>query len=113
MTPSPGLDRVNDMLLEAPKGTVLDPVGVPGTWQVLMVIGREEQGIYTFDEISGNIRQRVLSEKFAGVLDEFMKKLRERAEIVVNEDVLARLSISGNVEAASDEEEDHGAHGHQ
>ncbi|MBD3866979.1 MAG: peptidyl-prolyl cis-trans isomerase [Acidobacteria bacterium] len=112
MTPNPGLDRIHDQLLEAPKGTILDPFGVTDNWQVLMVTGREEQGLYTFDEISGNIRKKVLKDKFVVVLDEFMKKLRERAEITVNKDVLATLNISGTMEAAAGEEGEHGAHGH-
>ena len=112
MTPNPGLDTVHDQLLEAPTGTILEPFGAPGNWQVLMITGREEQGLYTFDEISGNIRQKVFDRKFKVVLDDFMKKLRERAEIIVHEDALAHLNISGTVETVTEEEGDHGAHGH-
>lgn len=112
MTPNPGLDEIHDQLLEAPRGTVIDPFGVPDNWQVLVVTGREEQGSYTFDEISGNIRQKVFKEKFRIVLDEFITKLRERAEIEINQDVLASLRISGSMETAGEEEGGHGAHGH-
>jgi parvulin-like peptidyl-prolyl isomerase len=109
-SPRPGIDQIQDTLLESPRGTVLEPIGVEGNWQVLMVTGREAQDIYAFNEISGNIRQKVSAQKFRVALDDFMTKLRERAEIVIHEDVLARLNISGTVKA--EEEGDHGAHGH-
>lgn len=112
MTPNPGLDAVHDLLLEAPKGTIVDPFGVKDNWQVLMITGREEQGLYTFDEVSGNIEQKVLEAKFRLVLDEFMNKLRERAEIKINEDILARLNISGSMDTAIEEEGEPGAHAH-
>ncbi len=112
MTPNPGLDSINDQLLEAPAGTILEPFGASGNWQVLMVTGREEQGLYAFDEVSGNIRQKVFDRKFKVVLDEFMNKLRQRAEIIVHEDALAHLNISGSFEEVTEEEGDHGAHGH-
>ncbi len=112
MTPNPGLDAVHNQLLEAPRGTVIDPFGVKDNWQVLLVTGRVEQGLYTFDEISGNIQQAVFNNQFNVVLYEFMKTLRKRAEIKINADVLARLNISGSMDTAPEEEGDHGAHGH-
>jgi parvulin-like peptidyl-prolyl isomerase len=98
MVPSPGVDDIQDRLLEAQTGDVLDPVGVPGNYYVLKVMAREEQGVYDLAEVSGNIRNMVFSEKFRVVLDEFITTLRSRSEIRINKEALASISISGAVD---------------
>lgn len=95
-------------LMTASVGTVLKPMGVPGNWTVTRVMARNEQGVYPLQEISGNIRQAVYSEKFRSELDTVIKTLRSRSTIEINEEVLASLSIQGT---RSDEGEKSG-HGH-
>lgn len=110
--PSPGVDDFQDRLIASRTGDVLGPVGVPGNWNVIKVLAREDQGTYSLTEVSGNMRNMVFSEKFRKVLDEYMTKLRERSEIEINEEALASLSISGAVEEQADGGEEGGAHGH-
>lgn len=92
-------------------GTVLEPVGEPGDWVVRKVLDRQEQGIYPYGEISGNLRDRVFQEKFAVALDEFIQLLRSRAEIEVNEEALRSLRIEGS-QAEPEGEGGHGGHAH-
>ncbi len=112
MVPSPGVDEVQDRLIEAQPGDVLDPVGGPGNYFVLKVLAREEQGNYELAEVSGNIRNMVFSEKFRVVLDDYLTTLRSRSEIRLNEAALASLSISGAVDEDPAAGEQGGAHAH-
>lgn len=112
MVPSPGVDDVQDRLIEAQPGDVLDPVGGPGNYSVLKVLSREEQGKYELEEVSGNIRNMVFSEKFRVVLDDYLTTLRSRSEIRLNEAALASLSISGAVDEDPAAGEQGGAHAH-
>jgi parvulin-like peptidyl-prolyl isomerase len=96
-----GTDPANEQLRTAPVGTVLDPAGVPGNWIVMIVTAREEQGIYPFDEVSGNVRQALFNERFRDRLDQWVTKLRERSEIEVREDVVASLQLSGDQEGGT------------
>lgn len=109
--PQAGVDDFNAELMEAPVGTVLEPVGEPGDWVVRKVLDRQEQGIYPYGEISGNLRDRVSQEKFAVALDEFIQLLRSRAEIEVNEEALRSLRIEGS-QAEPEGEGGHGGHAH-
>ena len=99
LVPRPGVDEVNDRLMTAQPGDVLGPFGVPGNFVVLKVLARDEQGTYSFQEVSGNVRSAVLSEKFRKTLDEVVTKLRKRARVEVRRDVLASLKVSGTVES--------------
>ena len=92
-------------LLEAAPGTVLDPVQREESWVVYQVVAREEQGVFSYEEVSGNMREAVFRRKFTEVLDRFIRTARSRSEIEVREDVLAGLQLSGSREATE------GAHG--
>ncbi len=107
MVPQMGADDINRDLLEAAVGEVLDPVAAAGEgWLVLRITDRQEQGIYSYQEVSGNVREAVFGGKFERRLDEFMTKLRERSEIEIREEALAALAITGRRE-----EEPHGEGG--
>lgn len=111
--PRPGLGTFDDALLAAPVGEVLDPVPSGESFVVYKVTGREERGVYGFAEISGNVRQALFGQKATAAIDALVTTLRERSEIVVSDEVLAQLAISGTV----DEEEKApggmmGAHAH-
>jgi hypothetical protein len=77
---------------------------------LLKVLAREEQGPYPFREVSGNVRQALVGQRFEENLDELVGKLRERSEIVVAEDLLARLGITGTAEEVP--EDAPAGHGH-
>ena len=103
--PRPGVDPFNDNLLAAEVGAVLDPFGEPGSFLVVKVLAREEQGPYPYDEVSGNVRNAVYQKKLLEEIDRYITVLRSRSEIEIYEDRLTRLQIVGSVE------EEHGAGG--
>lgn len=107
--PSPGTDDFNDRLLEAGAGDVLGPLGGPGNYRVIKVDIREEQGPYPFQEVSGNVRSILFSQRFGEVLDGYLEKLRSRSEIVVHRDALESMRITG---VAREGSEPPSAHAH-
>jgi parvulin-like peptidyl-prolyl isomerase len=112
--PQPGVDSFNDKLLAAEVGDVLDPVALDDEHVVFKVTGREEQGTYTFQEVSGNVRQALFDQKANAAIDELVTTLRERSEVVVDEAVLAKLAVTGSVEEAEKAPGGMGAaHGHE
>jgi parvulin-like peptidyl-prolyl isomerase len=94
-TPKRSGDPVEEALFDAEPGDVLGPSARGEDFLVAQVVAREEQGVYDLQEISGNIRQAVFDLEFQVSLHEYIQKLRSRSEIVVDEDVLATLQISG------------------
>jgi len=72
------------------------------------VLERQDQGIYDFDEVSGNIRDSVFDMSFRQALDDLIKKLRSRSEIQIYEDVVASLSVTGSQEKDPAAEAGHG-----
>jgi peptidyl-prolyl cis-trans isomerase C len=91
---------LSSVLLEAEPGTTLDPIQQEESWVVYQVVARQEQGVFSYEEVSGNMREAVLKRKFTEVLDHFVKTARSRSEIEIREDVLAALQLSGTEEAA-------------
>jgi parvulin-like peptidyl-prolyl isomerase len=110
--PQPDVDDFNRDLFTAQAGQILDPFGVPGNVIVLKIMARQEQGIYEYEEISGNLRAAVFQEKLATGIEAFMEKLRSRAEIKINEEKLAELNITGAPENGSEQGGTGGEHGH-
>jgi parvulin-like peptidyl-prolyl isomerase len=100
---------LNTAFLEAAAGETLDPVQRDDSWVVSKVVAREEQGIFSYEEVSGNMRDAVFRQKFTSNLDRFVKTARSRSEIEIREDVLASLQLSGTQEAAP--ETGHAGHG--
>ena len=101
LNPTPGGDELNQQLLAAEVGAVIGPYGALDSWIVLKVTAREEQGVYPFDEISGNVREAVFAERFIAELEAFMEKLRSRAEIEINHDAVADLTVMGALDEQS------------
>ncbi len=90
---------LSSILLASEAGTVLEPIRQDDSWVVYKVVAREEQGLFPYQEVSGNMREAVVREKFTEKLDRFVKTARSRSEIEVRKDVLAELRLSGNQEA--------------
>lgn len=105
----PGDGPISRRLLEAEPGTVLEPIEREDSWVVYKVMAREEQGTYSYEEVSGNMRDAIFKQKFTARLDRFIKTARSRSEIEIREDVLASLRLSGTQEEAP--EGGHGGHG--
>jgi parvulin-like peptidyl-prolyl isomerase len=101
---------ISKKLLEAAPGTVLEPIQEEDSWVVYQVVAREEQGVFSYEEVSGNMREAVFRRKFTEVLDRFLKTARSRSEIEIRQDMLAGLRLSGTQEAA-DEPAHGGGHG--
>lgn len=95
--PRPGIDALNDALLAAAVGDVLPPVEAAESAVVYKVTAREERGLYSFEEVSGNVRRALFDQKARAAIDELVRALRERSEIVVHQEVLDRLAIDGEV----------------
>jgi peptidyl-prolyl cis-trans isomerase C len=89
----------NTTLLEAAPGTTLEPIQQEDSWVVYQVVAREERGVFSYEEVSGNMREAVFRRKFLEVLDRFIQTARSRSEIEIRDDVLARLQLSGTREA--------------
>ncbi len=97
-TPQPGVAGLDEQLLGAQVGDVLGPVGGADAWVVYQVGAREEQGLYSFQEVSGNVRAAVYQQAAQQAIDGVVSKLRERSEVEIHHDVLDHLRISGEVE---------------
>lgn len=106
---------LNTAFLEADLGSTLDPVQQEESWVVYKVLAREDRGVYSYDEVSGNMREAVFKREFTAALDHFIQTARSRSRIEVNEDVLAALQLSGSQESEQHDHPEsgsgHGAHG--
>jgi peptidyl-prolyl cis-trans isomerase C len=89
-------DPIEEALFEAQPGDVLGPSPVADGFVVVRVDAREEQGIYDFEEVSGNVRQAVYDVEFQRALHEYIQKLRGRSKIDIHEETLATMRITGS-----------------
>jgi len=83
-----------DALFEAQPGDVLGPEEGGDGFVVGQVGAREEQGIYTFEEISGNVRRAVASLEMQQAIHRYIETLRSRSRIEIHEDVVAALQFT-------------------
>ena len=95
-------DELSRALGKAAQGAVIGPIGGPGNYVVIKVTAREEQGHYEFREVSGNVRNAVVSKKSLELIDGLVKKLRSRASIEVDEEAIASLRVSGTRDESQD-----------
>ena len=75
-------------------GTLLGPKGWEQNYVVMRISAVEEQGEYSFEEVSGNVRNRLKSAKFTEAMDRLLATLRESSEIRFYEDHIASLDIT-------------------
>lgn len=93
--PAPNVDEFNNLLLQADEGAILGPFGNPPFVVVYKVLVEEDQGIYTFEEIEENVRTAVLMRRLYEKLDEVFTQLYALSEILVDDDALTRVVVSG------------------
>ncbi len=105
-----GSSSFDERLWDAAGGDVLDPIGVRGNFVVIKVTARQEQGVYDFDEVSGNVRSAVVSTKMRAAVEQLMETLRSRSEIEIDRQLLATLKLSGKMEETSEDQP--GGHEH-
>ncbi len=106
----PGSSGFDGRLLAADPGDVLDPVGLRGNYVVLKVTAHQERDAYTFDEVSGNVRNAVFSRKMRAAIEGLMGTLRERSEIEIDNQLLASMRLGGTMTETPEGEP--GGHGH-
>lgn len=90
-------------------GEVLGPRGWEDNFVVFRVTAVEDQGRYALEEVSGNVRNRLKSNKFAETMDRTLATLRESSEIYFYEDHIANLKIRAD-EATGAKSGAHGIH---
>ncbi len=96
VTPKATGEAFEVALFEAKAGDVLGPNPAPEGFTVVRVEAREEQGIYDYKEISGNVRKAVEDEKLQQAIHAVIQKLRSRSKIEIYEDRVAALQISAS-----------------
>lgn len=95
VTPSPQGGPLDAALFGARPGDVLGPLPGDGGFTVTRVAAREEQGTFEFGEVSGNIRQILEKQESTQAIHRLVETARSRSEIVIHQDVIASLRISG------------------
>jgi hypothetical protein len=53
-----------------------------------------DQGVYTFEEVSGNVRGRIVDERLGQRVERALTRLRERSEIWIDEAAVAEMRIA-------------------
>jgi peptidyl-prolyl cis-trans isomerase C len=80
-------------LQNAVAGDVVGPKQGPAGWVVLKVDLYEDQGLYEFQAVSGNVESELRNGKIVERIDKLIRALRERSEIWVDQEAVAALSI--------------------
>ncbi len=93
-TPKGTGEALEAALFDAKPGDVLGPHPAPEGFTVVRVEAREEQGIYDYGEVSGNVRKVLEDQKRQQAIDAVIQKLRGRSKIEVYDDRVAALAIS-------------------
>jgi len=65
-------------LADLPEGAVSEPVLTPAGWYVFKVLARTAGHMYTYEELSEQLRQAVESQKIEAALADYVKGLRKR-----------------------------------
>jgi peptidyl-prolyl cis-trans isomerase C len=95
---SEGVRGFEAELATAEPGEVFGPKGAEDSWKLVHVGVVEDQGFYSLNEVSGNVRRRVESQKFIGLIDTYIGRLRERSEIVIDEEAVNALRIEADAQ---------------
>ena len=75
-------------------GTMLGPKGWEENYVVMRIAAVEPQDDYSFEEVSGNVHNRLKSAKFTEAMDQLLAKLRDSSQIRFYEDHIAFLNIT-------------------
>jgi parvulin-like peptidyl-prolyl isomerase len=94
MPANKGLPAFLRELVSAAEGAVLGPRKEGDRWLVARVNLVEDQGVYDFREVSGNVHQQVLDRKIAERIGDTLATLRERSEIWIDSAAVEALRIT-------------------
>ena len=81
-------------LADPKPGDLLGPKGGGQDWLLIQIGAVEDQGIYAFDEVSGNVRGRLESRELFELIDTYVQTLRQRSEIWVDEERISSLDFA-------------------
>lgn len=88
-----GIALFREELQNAAAGDVVGPKQGPSGWVVLKVDLYEDQGLYDFQTVSGNVESELRNGKIVERIDTVIRALRERSEIWIDQEAVAALSI--------------------
>lgn len=78
-------------------GDVSEPVRVGSGLHVIKLIGRRKALVRSFDEVKAQIKSRLYRDKRQQAMEDFVKRLRDKAKIGIHEDRFAKVAIdTGN-----------------
>jgi peptidyl-prolyl cis-trans isomerase C len=89
-----GLLLFVDELAGAAAGDVFGPKGFENEWVIVKVDVVSDQGAYAFEEVSGNVRGRIVDERLGQRVERALTRLRERSEIWIDEAAVAEMRIA-------------------
>jgi peptidyl-prolyl cis-trans isomerase C len=76
-------------------GDTSEPVRTSAGLAILKLTGRRKALVRTFDEVKQQIRNKLYRDKRTDGMETFVKQLRERANIKVDESKLAKVQVEG------------------
>ena len=79
--------------LDLDVGEISKPVKTELGYHIIEVLDRQKEGVRGLDEVSEEIRAKLLMEKEVSAYNDFLRKLRRGKEIIVHEDVLSDLDL--------------------
>ncbi|MEJ2084956.1 MAG: peptidyl-prolyl cis-trans isomerase [Acidobacteriota bacterium] len=109
MKANEGMTGFQQDLATAKEGDIFGPKGADVDWRIVQVSAMEDQGYYSFEEVSGNVRKRVEEREFFALIDRYVERLRERSEIWIDQEALASLQLSAE---PKQESSGHAENGH-
>ncbi len=72
---------------------LIEPVKSGPGLHILKLVGRRKALVRGFDEVKPQIRNRLFRDKRTQSMEDFVKKLREKAKVEVHEERLAKVRI--------------------
>jgi parvulin-like peptidyl-prolyl isomerase len=82
---------IREKVADAAKNTVLAPLRLDDGWHIVKVLDIREQRTAAFDEVSGQLRQRMRAEKQRAASAEYINKLLKENPVAINELELSKL----------------------
>jgi parvulin-like peptidyl-prolyl isomerase len=72
-----------------------EPVKTPQGWAILKLTGRRKALSRTFEEVKQQIRNKLYRDKRQDSMESFVKNLRDKAKVTIDESKLGKVQIEG------------------